>query len=282
MSGTRLPVAKGRDARSRADSHGLRNALDLQDGLKVYPRTMSSYKISEVAERTGFATSTLRYYEDIGVLSATERTQAGYRLYDDRAVERLRFVARAKQLGLSLDEITELATLWDDDACGPVQHRMRELVATKSAQVAEQISEMTEFAVQLAQVAGRLSDAPLDGPCDDSCACGPVQAVTFGRVAVAADVPIACTLAPDKIGDRLSEWQAVFDDVVDRTATPEGIRLTFRSTPAATIAGLAEQEQQCCAFFAFTVGIGGGFVTLEITAPPDARAILDDMFGVPS
>lgn len=243
---------------------------------------MGSYKISEVAERTGFATSTLRFYEDIGVLSATERTPAGYRLYDDRAVERLRFVARAKQLGLSLDEITELATLWDDDACGPVQHRMRELVATKSAQVAEQINEMSEFAGQLAQVAERLSDAPLDGPCDESCGCGPVQNVALGRVAVAADVPIACTLAPEQIGDRLSEWQVVLDDVVDRAATPDGVRLTFGSTPAPTIAALAEQEQQCCAFFGFTVGIGGGVVTLEITAPPDARTILGDMFGVPS
>ena len=51
---------------------------------------------------------------------------------------------------------------------------------------------------------------------------------------------------------------------------------------AAAIAGLAEKEQQCCAFLGFSVGIAGGHVTLEITAPADAKAILDEMFGAPA
>ena len=144
---------------------------------------MSSYRISEVASRTGFPTSTLRFYEQVGVISATERSPAGYRLYDDRAIERLQFIGRAKQLGLSLEEITELAELWDADSCAPVQHRLTGLVEEKARQVAEQIAELTAFAAQLEEVRTRLGATAVDGPCTESCGCGPVETVTIRRAA---------------------------------------------------------------------------------------------------
>ncbi len=53
-------------------------------------------RIAEVAARSGFSTPTLRYYEDIGLMPAAERTDAGYRSYDDTALKRLRFISRAK------------------------------------------------------------------------------------------------------------------------------------------------------------------------------------------
>lgn len=67
-------------------------------------------RIKEVAERTGFSAPTLRYYEEIGLLPAPTRTAAGYRTYDEATVERLAFIARAKWLGCSLDEIADLTT----------------------------------------------------------------------------------------------------------------------------------------------------------------------------
>ncbi len=82
--------------------------------------TKTSYRIAEVAERSGFSSATLRYYEDIGLLPTLTRTDAGYRTYDDRDLERLTFVARAKQLGCSLEETTHLLSAWDAD-CGEVQ-----------------------------------------------------------------------------------------------------------------------------------------------------------------
>lgn len=142
---------------------------------------MGSYRISEVASRTGLPTSTLRFYEQVGVIAATERSPAGYRLYDDRAIERLQFIGRAKQLGLSLKEITELAELWDADSCAPVQDRLTGIVEDKTRQVAEQIAELTAFAAQLEEVRMRLGAGTVDGPCSDTCGCGPVEAVTLGR-----------------------------------------------------------------------------------------------------
>ena len=63
----------------------------------------TGYRITDVAERTGFTPATLRYYEQIGFLPASTRTAAGYRVYDDSGLDRLGFVARAKQLGCTLE-----------------------------------------------------------------------------------------------------------------------------------------------------------------------------------
>jgi DNA-binding transcriptional MerR regulator len=87
---------------------------------------MSTFTIGQVAERSGFSASALRYYEELGLIAPAARTEAGYRLYDDRALSRLAFVARAKQLGCSLNEITDLLSVWDGEQCGPVQRRFHD------------------------------------------------------------------------------------------------------------------------------------------------------------
>ncbi len=60
--------------------------------------------IGEVAERTGLATSAIRFYEDKGLVTAT-RDSGGRRRYERSAIRRLSFVMIAQQGGLSLDEI---------------------------------------------------------------------------------------------------------------------------------------------------------------------------------
>ncbi|GIX50525.1 MAG: Cd(II)/Pb(II)-responsive transcriptional regulator [Limisphaera sp.] len=62
-------------------------------------------RIGELARATGTTPDTLRYYERVGLLPAPRRTAAGYRLYDDRALSRVRFIRKARRLGLSLQEI---------------------------------------------------------------------------------------------------------------------------------------------------------------------------------
>jgi DNA-binding transcriptional MerR regulator len=133
--------------------------------------TDGQYRIAEVADRTGFSTPTLRYYEDIGLLPPAARTAAGYRVYDDRAVDRLRFIARAKQLGCTLEEITDLAAAWGRDDCAPVQHRLRALVAAKLRETDERLHELLALQADLRATATMLEAAPLDGPCDERCGC---------------------------------------------------------------------------------------------------------------
>lgn len=264
------------------------------------------YRIAEIARLSGFTPTTLRYYEKAGVLDPPARTDAGYRTYDDRDLERLRLIARAKELGCSLDEIGELVEAWDDDACGPVKHRLRALVHAKITAVQDHLAEQAAFAAQLQATAAALADRPLDGPCDDSCGCttaprdapsstdgcgagcacgaapagpAPVELATTADGTPAP--PIACSLPGDDMEGRVAEWRSVLAGVTRRQPRPDGVRLELGSgAPLAAIAQLAEAEHACCPFFGFALTIDRRGTALEVTAPAGGQALLAAVFGV--
>ena len=68
-------------------------------------------RIGELAKQGDVSTKTVRYYESIGLLQIPERSESGYRIYTDAAVERLRFIRDAKASGLSLNEIMSVLEL---------------------------------------------------------------------------------------------------------------------------------------------------------------------------
>ena len=71
-------------------------------------------QIGEAAAQSGVSPKMIRYYEEIGLVPRSARQPQGYRDYDDRDVNRLRFVARARDLGFSIKEIAELLRLYSD------------------------------------------------------------------------------------------------------------------------------------------------------------------------
>ena len=155
---------------------------------------MNGLRISELATRAGVATSTVRYYERVGLLPAPERDASGYRAYDHDAEARLLFITRAKRLGLSLDEIAELATIWDGSNCGATQERLSSLLVTKRAELVDRVRELEAFDRQLADVQTRLASTPAEDGCapDLSC-CAPDLTPTPVALGVRPAV-IACTL----------------------------------------------------------------------------------------
>ena len=254
----------------------------------------TTFQIAEVAQRSGFTPATLRYYEDIGLLTPASRTDAGYRLYDEASLARLRFIARAKQLGCSLDEIADLAAAWDGGRCAPVQERLRSTVAAKIGDAHRQIAELTTLAADLQHTAATLSTQPVDGPCDATCGCTndiPTPAATLVPLvdkAVAAaspvgetdEVPIACTLGAGAMTTRLAEWNALLQGVTACDALDDGLRLRFAPGSDVTeIARLAAAEQGCCRFFDFALVIDGHGVALDVHAPADAQPVLTALFG---
>lgn len=248
---------------------------------------MTGLRISKVSERTGFSGPTLRYYEDINLLPAPGRTDAGYRIYGERDVARLDFIARAKRLGCSLDEIRGLVEAWDEDRCSPVQHQLRSLVGNKIAGARKQIADLLAFTVELEATAAQLAVEPFDGACGEGCACvvandhvpvGPVAVQLGARVD--DSVPIACSLQGTDMAQRLADWQAVTDLVFAREPLAGGIRLVFGSdAPLREIARLAVAEHACCPFFAFVITVDHRGVALEVTAPPDGADVLSATFG---
>ncbi len=64
--------------------------------------------IGQVAKTTGVAAKTIRYYEQIGLLPVASRTASGYRQYDQSGLDLLRFIRRARSLGLPLQQLKTL------------------------------------------------------------------------------------------------------------------------------------------------------------------------------
>jgi DNA-binding transcriptional MerR regulator len=75
-------------------------------------------RISQLADSAGVPTSTVRYYERVGLMTVPARTASGYRDYADDAAARLRFITRARRMGLSCDQITALIPVWAGTNCG--------------------------------------------------------------------------------------------------------------------------------------------------------------------
>jgi MerR family transcriptional regulator, copper efflux regulator len=260
--------------------------------MKVYAGVMTSaLKIKMVAERSGFTPATLRYYEEIGLLPVADRTDSGYRVYDDRVVERLAFIARAKGLGCSLEEIADLLIAWDGGECGPVQDRLKLLVADKVSSAQRQMAELMTLTAELQQAAAGLERHRPSGPCDDSCGCVAETAdaqpklvsLTSKSAPSNESVPIACTLDSGAIGQRLNDWRRVCDHIEHREPIDNGVRLVLApAVPIEALAQLMVAEHDCCRFFEFALVVDGRGVALEVRAPADAQPLVDSIFGVPA
>lgn len=257
--------------------------------MNLYGSVVTTYTIGEVADRSGFSSSALRYYEGIGLVPPSARSDAGYRLYDDHTLARLAFIARAKQLGCSLGEIADLVAVWDDKRCAPVQRHFHDLVTAKRTEAHRQITELTALIDQLQAAASQLAGPAIDGPCDDTCACVGPSAAPPDPVAIALEAKpspsaIACTLDATAMGDRVADWQRLVAAAGARTTTADGgLRIQFSdTTQVAELARLVAAEQGCCAFFAFTITIDDTGVALEVRAPDGAAAMIDSLFGVPA
>lgn len=70
--------------------------------------------IGQAAAQSGVSAKMVRHYESLGLLPTVHRTDAGYRQYGEKEVHTLRFIRRARALGFSMAEITELLKLWQN------------------------------------------------------------------------------------------------------------------------------------------------------------------------
>ena len=198
-----------------------------------------SYRIAEVAELVGVPATTLRYYEDIGLVDQPARGGNGYRSYDDADLARLRFITATKNLGIPLADVAELVRAYDVEDCSTVAHQVVELVAVRLAETQTRIGELVALAAQLQTVSARLADCADLGclrgrvPVLDRRAGAPGRPAHVRpadpRTGRCADVPrIACSLDAGSVPDRVSEWQALVARAESRAPISGGVALAVR------------------------------------------------------
>lgn len=104
-------------------------------------------KVSEVARKSGVSADAIRYYEQLGLLPAADRTPSGYRQFGEEAVARIRFIKDAQSLGLRLAEIGELLKIQDDGAC-PCGHT-KSLLQQRLEQVNRELAVLNNLRREL-------------------------------------------------------------------------------------------------------------------------------------
>lgn len=121
--------------------------------------------IGELAKSAGVGVETIRFYQRKELLQKPRRPSSGYRMYDDDATRRIRFIRHAQELGFSLEEIRELLSLRIDPrvSCADVKTRAE----AKIAEVDGKIASLSRIRHGLAEIAesclgaGPTSECPI-------------------------------------------------------------------------------------------------------------------------
>ena len=129
--------------------------------------------IHELAQQTGVPAKTIRYYEEIGVLPPPARQANTYRQYTEAAVERLRFIASARSLGLSLEDIAKILAIRDAGSA-PCEHVLA-MLQQQLAVVDRRIADMLAFRDTLRQLYATGATLPRDDVAFERCVCSLIK-----------------------------------------------------------------------------------------------------------
>lgn len=126
---------------------------------------MTGLTVGMAARRAGVRVATLHYYERRGLLPRAPRTSGNYRMYDEEAVRRLRFIKRAQELGFTLDEIGDLLSLRASPGagCADVRRRAEDKIRDVDAKLRTLVSMREALADLVAACSGEgpVTDCPI-------------------------------------------------------------------------------------------------------------------------
>lgn len=145
--------------------------------------TAESMSIGALARRAGCTVPTIRYYEEIGLLPAAARSEAGQRLYGEPALRRLSFIRRVRGLNFPIEQVRELASLIDEPGRPCVE--VRDIAAVHLRGVHQKLAELRELETRLS---GFINS------CNAACAGGPAMDCTILEdltIPAAATAPVA-------------------------------------------------------------------------------------------
>ncbi|TWJ19864.1 MerR family transcriptional regulator [Geobacter argillaceus] len=117
-------------------------------------------QISDLSESLGITSRTIRLYEKIGLVEPPKRTEGGVRYYEKKDLKRFKFVLRLKTLGLTLDEMKELAELYnrEDRIPDKIMPRLTELLDTHLNSIKDKIATLQRLEKDISEYRTRIVD----------------------------------------------------------------------------------------------------------------------------
>lgn len=130
--------------------------------LSKSPPDAGDRTISGICEELGVSPRTVRYYEELGLLPGVRRRSGGRRVYGSDEIQRLRFIQRLKQMGLSLQEVADLNAVYAIHGSTHVMlHRLQELLRGHLHDIDAKIETLShlrdEMSIYLGHVEGRIT-----------------------------------------------------------------------------------------------------------------------------
>lgn len=135
------------------------------------PGSNPMYTISELANEFGITPRTIRYYEEVGLLSPYRNTPTSHRLYDARDRGRLKLILRGKRFGYSLAELSDILNLYEADPSQKKQIKRTleygmkhiEEINERIEELLELREEMLEFALSFLEIMAEGEDSESEG-----------------------------------------------------------------------------------------------------------------------
>ena len=131
-------------------------------------------KIGALAKRTGKTVRAIRYYQELGILEPDGRTVGGFRLFDERDVQKLATVSALQDFGLTLTEIAEVFRGWREGQDGDeAAHRTARIFHRKLKEVRETVQRLQRAEAQIIQALKFISTCMTCGvePSVPTCTC---------------------------------------------------------------------------------------------------------------
>jgi DNA-binding transcriptional MerR regulator len=120
---------------------------------------LSLLKIGELSARSGVPIKTIRYYEDLGLITNAGRTEGQFRLFHLETIDRLGFIKQLQGLGLSLQEIGECLVIYDAGQlpCEDIQVKLESHVQ----EIDRQVTNLLKLRQELTSILAKWQTSPL-------------------------------------------------------------------------------------------------------------------------
>jgi MerR family Zn(II)-responsive transcriptional regulator of zntA len=128
-------------------------------------------RIGELARACNVNPKTIRYYGMFGFLPKPTRAFSGHRVYSEKDLQRLRFIRRAKQIGLPLASIRQITTYAETGSCQHLRPRLKELITAQLAEIEGRMKELRALQRELQGHYASLCQSKTQPQSEAGCSC---------------------------------------------------------------------------------------------------------------